>query len=124
MEQLQRVDERMTPTEAEAVLKRFREEEELRQREMEAAATNPTVSDLAEGLGVSRERIAALLAQVRGAGEPVPFRGALTQAEATAQVQRSNRNAWIRGGGAGDVLLADGSRDRVHGGERTTRACP
>jgi hypothetical protein len=86
--------ERMSPTEAEAVLKRFRDEEELRQREMEAQATNPTVADLAEGLGVPPERIASLLSQVRG-GAPAPFQGGMTVQDAQIEVKRANQSAWL-----------------------------
>jgi hypothetical protein len=88
--------ERMTPLEAEEVLKRFREEEELRQREMEAQATNPTVADLAEGLGVPKERIAGLLAQVRSAAvEPQPFRAAVGAEDVQTELKRANRSAWM-----------------------------
>jgi hypothetical protein len=87
-------NERMTPGEAEAVLKRFRAEEELRQREMEAQATNPTVADLAEGLGVPPERVAALLTQVRGVA-PAPFQGGMTVQGAQVEVQRANQSAWL-----------------------------
>jgi len=88
--------ERMTPAEAEEVLRRFRDEEELRQQEMEAQATNPTVADLAEGLGVPADRIAGLLAQVRRDSVPPPAHVAqpITIGEAQAVVARSNRNAW------------------------------
>lgn len=86
--------ERMSPVEAEAVLKRFRQEEELRQREMEAQATNPTVADLAEGLGVPPERIASLLSQVRG-GAPAPFQGGMTVQDAQVEVRRANQSAWL-----------------------------
>jgi hypothetical protein len=87
-------NERMTPGEAEAVLKRFREEEELRQREMEAQATNPTVADLAEGLGVPPERVAALLTQVRGVA-PAPFQGGMTVQDAQVEVQKANQSARL-----------------------------
>jgi hypothetical protein len=86
----------MTPAEAEEVLKRFRFEEEQRQREMEAAAANPTVADLAEGLGVPEDRIARLLAQVRGDGPPSRFQAEpITVGEAQAVVRRSNQVAWV-----------------------------
>lgn len=92
---LTRQPERMSPQEAEEVLRRFREEEELRQREMEAQATNPTVADLAEGLGVPQDRIASLLAQVRNENVPPPFKSSvMTVGEAQAEVSRSNKNAW------------------------------
>lgn len=89
--------ERLTPAEAEEVLKRFREEEELRQREMEAQATNPTVADMAEGLGVPPERVAALLNQVRGgAVPPAPFQAQEVAAvDAQTVVRRANRMAWV-----------------------------
>jgi hypothetical protein len=57
--------ERVTQEEAEEVLRRFHVEEELRQREREASAMNPSIADLAEGLGVPPERVSELLAQVR-----------------------------------------------------------
>ena len=85
----------MTPVEAEEVLKRFRDEEEARQKEMEAQATNPTVADLAEGLGVSHDRIAALLAQVRrDAPQPVQSQPISTVA-AQEYVRRQNTSAWV-----------------------------
>lgn len=97
MEHLHQNDpDRMTPEEAEEVLKRFREEEEARQKEMEAQATNPTVADLAEGLGVPNDRVKRLLDQVRGDAVPQPFRpNVITQEEAKVQVERANRSAWL-----------------------------
>lgn len=82
--------ERMTPAEAEEVIRRFRDEEEVRQKEMEAQATNPTVADLAEGLGVPTERINYLLAQVRRDSVPPT----ITVEEAKAEVRRQNSSAW------------------------------
>lgn len=89
--------ERLSPIEAEEVIKRFRDEEEQRQKEMEAQATNPTVADLAEGLGVPPERVARLLAQVRGdAVPPAPFRSEpISMQDAASVVRRSNQTAWI-----------------------------
>ena len=96
MEQLRNTQQdHMTPVEAEEVLKRFRDEEESRQKEMEAQATNPTVADLAEGLGVSHDRIAALLAQVRrDAPQPVLSQPISTVA-AQEYVRRQNTSAWV-----------------------------
>jgi hypothetical protein len=96
MEQLRQTQQdHMTPVEAEAVLKRFREEEESRQKEMEAQATNPTVADLAEGLGVSPDRIAALLAQVRrDAPQPVVSQP-ISNVAAQEYVRRQNTSAWV-----------------------------
>ncbi|MEX2243710.1 MAG: hypothetical protein WD716_07680 [Fimbriimonadaceae bacterium] len=96
MEQLRKTQQdHMTPVEAEEVLKRFREEEESRQKEMEAQATNPTVADLAEGLGVSQDRIAALLSQVRrDAPQPVLSQPISTVA-AQEYVRRQNTSAWV-----------------------------
>ncbi len=89
--------ERLSPVEAEEVIKRFRDEEEQRQKEMEAQATNPTVADLAEGLGVPAERVARLLAEVRGdAVLPAPFRSEpISMQDAASVVRRSNQTAWI-----------------------------
>jgi hypothetical protein len=95
MEQLRQTQQdHMTPAEAEAVLKRFREEEESRQKEMEAQATHPTVADLAEGLGVSPDRIAALLAQVRR-DAPQPVQQPITNVAAQEYVRRQNTSAWV-----------------------------
>jgi hypothetical protein len=96
MEQLRRTQQdHMTPVEAEEVLKRFREAEESRQKEMEAQATNPTVADLAEGLGVSHDRIADLLAQVRrDAPQPVQSQP-ISNVAAQEYVRRQNTSAWV-----------------------------
>ena len=94
-QQFRTTEERMSPVEAEEVLRRFRDEEEARQKEMEAQATNPTVADLAEGLGVSQDRIALLLAQVRRDNVPPSFRSqAITTEQAAIEVQRQNKSAW------------------------------
>jgi hypothetical protein len=92
MEKLRAGDERMTPAEAESVLARFRQEEEVRQLELEAAASNPTVLDLAEGLGIEPERVSRLLAQVRA--EQPPTTPQMTATAAHEEVQRQNRSAW------------------------------
>jgi hypothetical protein len=96
-QQLRRPEaERLTPLEAEEVIKRFRDEEEQRQKEMEAQATNPTVADLAEGLGVPAERVARLLAQVRGdAVSPAPFRPTEMVVDPETHRRRSDRTAWL-----------------------------
>ncbi len=100
-QQLRSVEaERLSPVEAEEVIKRFRDEEEQRQKEMEAQATNPTVADLAEGLGVPPERVARLLSEVRGGVvPPAPFRSEpISMQDAASVVRRSNQTAWIIAG--------------------------
>ena len=54
------------------------------------ASSNPSVADLAEGLGGPADRVKSLLAQVRSESGPP----AITVAEANAEVQRQNRSAW------------------------------
>ena len=90
---------RMTDDEAEAVIERFREEEEGMRQEMEARATMPTVKDLAEGLNVSAERVASLLSKVRQESlAPPPQAEIISHQAAKEQVAKSNRTALIIGG--------------------------
>lgn len=91
--------QRMTDKEAEAVIERFREEEEAMLQEMEARATMPTVKDLAEGLNVPAERVQQLLHKVRQESlEPPPQDTAFTQVEAKQEVNRQNRLALVIAG--------------------------
>ncbi len=55
----------MSPEEAREVLELFQEEQELRQRFEEEGKTMPSIKDMAEGLNVEPERVAALLESVR-----------------------------------------------------------
>lgn len=90
---------RMTDKEAEAVIERFREEEEANRQEMEARATMPTVKDLAEGLNVSAERVENLLNKVRQESlEPSPQAEIISHQAAKEEVAKSNRTALIIGG--------------------------
>ncbi len=92
-QQLRPEESHLTPEEAEEVLRRFREEEEEIQRRMEARATNPTVADLAEGLGVPAERIARLLNDIRE--RPSPLARVANKEASQEAMQSDHKTAWI-----------------------------
>jgi len=98
---------RMTPEEAEAVIGRFREQEEAFHREMEARASMPTVKDLAEGLDVPPERVEMMLQEVRGQAQATAPNGVPSQA-AMNEVGRQNRSAWLIGVALLAVVLSLG----------------
>ena len=100
-ERLQQDPSRMTTEEADAVVQRFREQEEEFHREMEARASMPTVKDLAEGLNVPPERVEQILQEIR---RPVsePTQKAVPSEVATQEVKRQNRSALT----IGAVILA------------------
>ncbi|MCH7905024.1 MAG: hypothetical protein IH944_10730 [Armatimonadetes bacterium] len=81
--------QRLTADEVDEVILRFREDEEMRQQELEGRATSPTVKDLAEGLNVLPERIEGILAQIRKERAP-----ALRQDQGMEQVRSKNRNVY------------------------------
>ena len=85
--------QRMTTEEAEAVIERFREQEEAFAREMEARASMPTVKDLAEGLNVPPERVEQILQEVRGQVHK-PEQNAVPSEAAMDEVKRQNRSAF------------------------------
>lgn len=85
--------ENLTPKEAEEVLRRFREEEEELQKRMEAIATNPTVADLAEGLGVPVERITRLLNEIRQ--QPAPLASVASKEVTQESIQSNHSTAWV-----------------------------
>ena len=91
----------MTPKEAEAVIERFREQEEAFNREMEARASMPTVKDLAEGLDVPPERVEQILQEVRRQAH-APAQNGVPSQVAMSVVKPQNRNALV----IGAVLLA------------------
>lgn len=86
-------DLQLTPKEAEEILRRFREEEEELQRRMEDRATNPTVADLAEGLGVPQDRIVRLLSEVRS--QPAPLKSSSQEGITQERAQSNHQTAWI-----------------------------
>lgn len=100
-ERLQQDPGRMTTEEADAVVMRFREQEEAFNREMEARATMPTVKDLAEGLNVPPERVQQILQEIRRS-VPEPAQRVVPSEAAKDEVRRQNRSAWT----IGAVILA------------------
>lgn len=100
-ERLQQDPGRMTTEEADAVVQRFREQEEEFHREMEARATMPTVKDLADGLNVPPERVEQILQEIRRS-VPEPAQRAVPSEAAMQEVRRQNRSAWT----IGAVILA------------------
>ena len=106
-ERLQQDPIRMTSEEAEAVIDRFREQEEAFAKEMEARATMPTVKDLAEGLNVPRERIEQILQEIRRP-VPEPAQKAVPSEEAMAEVDREKRRGLAIGLTIVAVLLCLG----------------